>query len=88
VAQGGTMEIVKRKDVPKSVGPIIKRVQDVFRFYDPKIYTIDIIFDRQQNPWVVELNTMPGMYFYESQKKQMDRFYLGIIRAINKACKK
>jgi glutathione synthase/RimK-type ligase-like ATP-grasp enzyme len=80
LAQGGTMFIVEKKDLPKSVFPIIRDVLDVFRFYEPKVFTIDLIFDKKQKPWVVEFNTMPGMYFSPDQKKWMDRMYGELIK--------
>jgi len=75
IAQGGTMNIVEKDQLPEKVLEISKNIQNTFEFYDPKIYTIDFIFDENQTPWVVEMNTMPGMYFSPDQKNEMDKFY-------------
>ncbi|OGI25059.1 MAG: hypothetical protein A3J76_02390 [Candidatus Moranbacteria bacterium RBG_13_45_13] len=84
IAKGGTMHIVPRKKIPKSVFPVVRKVQEVFSFYHPKTYTIDLMFDEKQKPWIVELNTMPGIYFTSDQKKWQDRFYLDLIKIFKK----
>ena len=80
LAQGGSMFIVKRKNLPNTVFPLIKRVQRTFEVFKRKIYTIDLMFDKSQKPWIVELNTMPGIYFSPDQKKWQSRFYLELIK--------
>lgn len=79
VSKGGTMEIVKKKDLPKSVYPLIKKIQKRFEVYSKKIYTIDIMFDQDQRPWIVELNTMPGLYFSPEQYYWRDKMYKKMI---------
>ncbi len=88
VAQGGSMKIVTKKEMPKKVWDIIKEVHASLRPYFPGIYTIDLMFDKQQQPWIVELNTMPGIYFYEDQKKWQDRFYAAQIKILKNAVNK
>jgi glutathione synthase/RimK-type ligase-like ATP-grasp enzyme len=75
LAQGGSMEIVPLKKLPKSVSPIIKRANQLFSGFKHKIYTIDLMFNKKKVPWIVELNSMPGMYFAPGQEKDRDFFY-------------
>lgn len=82
IMQGGSMEIVPRTRLPKSIWPIVEHFQHTFSQCNPKVYTIDIMFDRAQRPWVVETNSKPGVYFYDSQKKEQDRFYSGLIQML------
>ncbi|MBI2427040.1 MAG: hypothetical protein HYV34_04285, partial [Candidatus Kerfeldbacteria bacterium] len=35
----------------------------VFRQFTPLYYTIDFLFDRNDKPWVVEINCRPGIKF-------------------------
>jgi glutathione synthase/RimK-type ligase-like ATP-grasp enzyme len=76
VSMGGTMKIVEKKDLPPQIFTLIREVQDRFSFFRKKIYTVDLIFDRQQKPWIIELNTMPGIYFTPDQKKWQKKLYL------------
>jgi len=82
VSQGGSMQIIGRQEMPTSIHQLIDDVQSTFNQYPQKIYTIDLIFDKNQRPWIVELNTMPGIYFYPEQKKWQDRLYIGIINLL------
>lgn len=75
LAQGGEMHLVEEKMLPESLKPIIEEVQDKFSVYPDKIYTIDLMFDEKQKPWIVELNTMPGMFFAKGQEEVREKMY-------------
>ncbi|KKU55244.1 MAG: ATP-grasp domain protein [Candidatus Moranbacteria bacterium GW2011_GWE2_47_10] len=82
VSKGGTMKIVEKHELPPSVFGIIEDVQEKFSFYHPKVYTIDLIFDENQKPWIIEFNTMPGIYFSPGQEKWRDRMYESLINML------
>lgn len=82
VARGGTQTMVSNKDLPQSVWEIVKAVQRYYRKYPQKIYTIDLIFDATSRPWIVELNTMPGLYPDESERPYIQKLYLAIIQML------
>ncbi|TXG77166.1 hypothetical protein E6Q11_03295 [Candidatus Dojkabacteria bacterium] len=79
VAQGGTMEIIEPHQLPATLDPIIHDVQKVFTRFPRKTYTIDVLFDETAQPWIVELNTMPGVYFAPGQEVTRDHFYRALI---------
>lgn len=85
VAQGGKMQIVDPQDLPESLDPIIRDVQAGLSAFPNKIYTIDLMFDETGRPWIVELNTMPGIYFSPGQEKERDTFFLALINEF-KSC--
>ncbi len=75
LAQGGTFKIVPKNKLPKSIVPIIKYANNIFSSFNPRVFTIDLMFDKKQNPWIVELNSMPGLYFTEEEKPYMIQMY-------------
>lgn len=79
LAQGGTMKIVTLEEIPQSVLEIVKDVKNKLANYGDSVYTIDLMFDENNKPWVIELNTMPGMYFAPGQEECMDRMYSRLI---------
>lgn len=87
VAQGGRQTMVAKKDIPTSVWPITNIIQTYYAAYSPKIYTIDLIFDSTGTPWIVELNTMPGLYPDESERSHIGKLYSAIIHALKSAVK-
>lgn len=82
VAQGGTQTMISTENLPDSVWEIVHAVQKYYKKYPQKIYTIDLIFDHESRPWIVELNTMPGLYPDESERPYIEKLYLAIIRAL------
>ncbi|MBI2427066.1 MAG: ATP-grasp domain-containing protein, partial [Candidatus Kerfeldbacteria bacterium] len=61
--QGGSGLWVPQSRIPRSVLPIVREISLVFRQFTPLYYTIDFLFDRNDKPWVVEINCRPGIKF-------------------------
>lgn len=84
LAQGGSLKIVLLEKLPKTLNPIIKQANDIFQTFNPRIYSIDFMFDEQGNPWVVELNSMPGLYFTPNEKPYMLKIYKELLKVFKK----
>ncbi len=82
VAQGGRQTMIAEEDIPSSVWPIVRAVQTYYAKFSPKIYTIDLIFDLSGMPWIVELNTMPGLYPDESERPHIEKLYRAVAQAL------
>lgn len=80
LAQGGSLKIVPNKIIPSSIFPIVKRAESIFESFSPRIYTIDIMFDKNKKPWVIELNSMPGLYFTPEEKPCMVKMYYALLK--------
>lgn len=75
LAQGGTLKIVPSKKLPKSIFPAVKFANKIFETFIPRIFSIDFMFDKREKPWVVELNSMPGLFFTPEEKPYMIKMY-------------
>ena len=84
LAQGGTLTIVPLPKLPKSVMPIILHANEIFKIFEPRIYSIDFMFDKKKRPWVIELNSMPGLYFTPSEKPSMIKMYKELLLVFKK----
>lgn len=82
VAQGGKMINLKISQIPTSAKKIIKNIDTVFYDFWPRIYTADLIFNKKQKPYLIEINSKPGIYFYPQDKKLQTKFYSDIINAL------
>jgi glutathione synthase/RimK-type ligase-like ATP-grasp enzyme len=63
IAQGASVMMVELHRLPASVLEIVQQVQRRFQVFYPAIYTIDFIFDDKGRPWILEMNTKPGLFF-------------------------
>jgi glutathione synthase/RimK-type ligase-like ATP-grasp enzyme len=88
VAQGGQQTMITKENIPDSVWPIVRAVQAHYEKLSPKIYTIDLMFDETGRPWIVELNTMPGLYPDESERPHIGKLYQAVIGALRSAVQK
>ncbi|MFZ1626537.1 MAG: ATP-grasp domain-containing protein, partial [Candidatus Moraniibacteriota bacterium] len=84
IAQGGEMTIVPNDALPQSLQPLITDTQRLFSRFPQKTYTIDVMFDENSQPWIIEFNTMPGMYFPPEQETTMLHVYGRLLREIAK----
>jgi glutathione synthase len=84
LAQGGSLTIVPQKKLPKTLSPIIKYVNEILKIFHPRIFCIDFMFDENKRPWIVELNSMPGLYFTPEEKSSMLKMYQELLRVFKK----
>jgi glutathione synthase/RimK-type ligase-like ATP-grasp enzyme len=84
LAQGGSLTIVPKSKLPKTLLPIIEYANEIFETFIPRIYCIDFMFDKNKKPWIVELNSMPGLYFTPSEKPYMLKMYEELLKVFKK----
>lgn len=88
LAQGGSLTIVPLDKLPLSLGPIIKYANNIFKTFNPRVYSVDFMFDKKRRPWIVELNSMPGLYFTPEEKPYMIKMYRELLKIFKKKLKK
>ncbi|MFZ2225879.1 MAG: hypothetical protein WA064_04695 [Candidatus Moraniibacteriota bacterium] len=79
LSQGGRLFIVPKDKLPKSLRPIISYANRLFKTFEPRIYSIDLMFDKKKRPWIVELNSMPGLFFTPEEKPYMLEMYASLL---------
>ena len=84
LAQGGSLMIVPKNKLPKSLAPIIKYANELFKTFNPRVYSIDFMFDEKKRPWIVELNSMPGLFFTPEEKPYMIEMYKELLKVFKK----
>lgn len=83
LAQGGSLIIVPLNKLPKSLNPIINHANAIFKTFVPRIFCIDFMFDQNKRPWIVELNSMPGLYFTPAEKPCMLKMYQELLKVFS-----
>ncbi|HCU70744.1 MAG TPA: hypothetical protein DIC35_03230 [Candidatus Moranbacteria bacterium] len=84
LAQGGSLKIVPKEKLPKSILPIIKSVNEILSSFNPRVFSIDFMFDENKKPWIVELNSMPGLFFTSEEKPYMLEMYQELLNVFKK----
>lgn len=60
ISQGATEKQIDISSLPESITELKNIIDNKFININPRLYTIDVMFENGE-PWVVELNDMPGM---------------------------
>ncbi len=84
LAQGGTLTIVPKNKLPITLFPIMNYINEIFTTWNPRVYSIDFMFDQHHHPWIVELNGMPGLYFTPKEKPYMIEMYQELLEMFKK----
>lgn len=84
LAQGGSLAIVPLEKIPGSVRPIIRQAGQILETFNPRIFSVDLMFDEKKKPWVVELNSMPGLFFTPEEKPYMTEMYREMLKVFKK----
>lgn len=87
LAQGGKLTIIPLNKLPGSISPIVSYANKIFSSFTPRIFTIDFMFDENGVPWIVELNSMPGLYFTPSEKPSMVKMYRALLSEFQRAAR-
>ena len=67
---GGNLTYFEPESYPQVARPILETVREEFEEFRPSIYTVDLIFDPEGQPWILELNSKPGIGFSRDQEQK------------------
>ncbi|MFB6217318.1 MAG: RimK family alpha-L-glutamate ligase [Candidatus Aenigmatarchaeota archaeon] len=77
VSLGGRIEFVDLEDVQEEAMEIVEEVKEKFSGFKPYVFGVDMIFDESQEPWILELNSKPGLAIYDEEVKKRKKKYIG-----------
>lgn len=87
LSQGGSLTIVPKEKLPESLMPILRYVNKVFDSFSNRIFSIDLMFDENDRPWIIELNSMPGLFFTPEEKPHIVTLYKELIQLFKQKLK-
>lgn len=73
IAQGGTLFQVPLDKIPAEAYAFAKDIDEHFKTFWPRIYTVDMMFGPGMKPYLVELNSQPGLPYKEWES--LDHYY-------------
>jgi glutathione synthase/RimK-type ligase-like ATP-grasp enzyme len=84
LAQGGSLAIVPIEDLPRSLDLLLAYIHTTLDSFTGRIFAVDFMFDEYGQPWIVEFNSMPGLYFTEEEKPHMMKLYKALIEVFHR----
>lgn len=84
LAQGGSLVIVPIDTLPRSLDPLLEYIHATLNSFTDRIFAVDFMFDEHGQPWIVELNSMPGLYFTKEEKPSMLKMYAALINVFSR----
>jgi len=81
VAKGGELRVLDVGKLPKSVVWMVAGVDLKLKKFGLNAYTVDFVFDANQQPWIIELNCQPDFEFSDDEEKKMETEHFGVMCA-------
>lgn len=85
LAEGGKLKVVPLEKIPSEVFSIVQQVSKKLQKYKHKFYSIDFILDNSGKPWIIEMNSRPGIILDKAEAPYRNYFYNNLIDFINNA---
>jgi glutathione synthase/RimK-type ligase-like ATP-grasp enzyme len=79
LSQGGSLVIIPIQKLPRSLDPLLEYIHTTLNSFTDRVFAVDFMFDEHGQPWIVEFNSMPGLYFTEEEKPYMMEMYEALI---------
>ena len=70
ISRGGDQVYVDRDELPGNIVEIIDDMKSEFQQFQPAIFSVDFMLDKNGKPWIVELNSKPGTYYHHEVKDE------------------
>lgn len=73
VSRGGSRKFVEPEEIPENVLQVLENVSEFFSGFEHSIYSVDMMFDAEMNPFIIELSSKPGLVFDDEESKRYKR---------------
>jgi glutathione synthase/RimK-type ligase-like ATP-grasp enzyme len=82
--QGAEVVLVPRNSIPQSVKVLFKKIVQRLHVYPKANYSLDFMFDRAGKPYLIEMNTSPGLdlLYIVGTKEIKNNYFSKIIKSL------
>lgn len=82
VSRGGSMDFVSTEKLPEELVEIIEEIDYRLRENEKRVYSTDFLYDEEGRPWLIELNSKPGIKFGDERVTEAKKKFIRDILAI------
>jgi glutathione synthase/RimK-type ligase-like ATP-grasp enzyme len=83
LSQGGTIRVVPLDKLPRIIFPFLEKIQKKLKHYGEKLYSVDMILDDNGRPWIIELNSRPGLILEKEELPYQEYFFDNVINFLS-----
>jgi len=69
LSRGGKIIFIPNNKIPNKLKNMLKIIDFKLKKYKSRLYTADFVYDEKGKPWLMEMNSKPGFYYYRSFKR-------------------
>lgn len=79
ISQGGKIKLISLRELPPSLHAIIGVISKKLARFNKKMYAVDFIFDKHGRPWIIEMNSRPGIALEKEELPVRTDYYNSLI---------
>ncbi|MFB6208382.1 MAG: RimK family alpha-L-glutamate ligase [Candidatus Nanohaloarchaea archaeon] len=81
VARGGSQFAFPVEKFPSDALELVDEVKEELSGFSPAMYSVDMVYDENGSAWIVELNSKPGLSFYDDMEMKEK-----VVKTVEKLC--
>ncbi len=82
MSRGAKKIYVDKDDLPFYIKKKIKFIDNKMRLFGTRIYSADFLVDEDKKPWLIELNSKPGTFYYDNALRIRDRYHFNLTKSL------
>ncbi len=75
VSKGGKVKVVPINKIPENILDQARFISEKMSEFQSKFFSIDFIVDNEQKPWMLEMNSRPGLILEDEELEYKEYFY-------------
>ena len=73
---------IDNEDLPNYILQKIRFIDSKLKLFGTRIYSADFLVDENKKPWLIELNSKPGTFYYDNALRIRDRYHFNLGKSL------
>ena len=73
---------IDNDDLPNIIREKISFIDKKMKVFDNRVYSADFLVDQNRKPWLIELNSKPGTFYYDNALRIRERYHFNLTKSI------
>ena len=73
---------INNEDLPSYILQKIKFIDSKMKLFGTRIYSADFLVDENKKPWLIELNSKPGTFYYDNALRIRNKYHFNLGKSL------
>ena len=82
MSHGAKKFYVDEDDLPFYIMKKIEFIDRKMKLFGTRVYSADFLVDKNKRPWLIELNSKPGTFYYDNALRIRDKYHFNLTKSL------